>query len=338
MNLSDVYVFNQVAVNLSFTKAANYLGMTRSTVSKQISRLEQGLGVVLINRTPRSVSLTEAGRTFHQQIVEIDLKIEHAAEAIRGVDLKPAGTVAFSLPSSLGSSLMPALINRFHANWPELKLSIHFEDGFVDLVARSYDLAIRLAQKLADSTMVSRRLGSTRKVLAASPGYIAKYGIPTHIEELKDHRCLALGSAVKTNTKWQFSGPTGSVEIPVTFAVSANNHLALILAARLDNGILYIPQICISNELSQQRLQVILPEFGNIEKYGIYAIYPYRKATAKAKVLVDFIEQELAAMETIDRCAPLTSKPGLHTQHGEAAEGDYFTTAGSRRGQSVAGT
>ena len=82
--------------------------------------------------------------------------------------------------------------------------------------------------------------------------------------------------------------------------MSANNDLALIIAACLDNGILYIPQICISNELSQQRLQVILPEFNHTEKYGIYAVYPYRKAAAKTKVLVDFIKQELAAMETND--------------------------------------
>ncbi len=237
---------------------------------------------------------------FHQQTVEIDAKIEHAAEAVRGANLKPTGTVAFSVPSSLGASLMPALINRFHTTWPELKLSVHFEEAHVDLVAGSYDLAIRLAQKLADSTLILRRRGSTRKVLAASPGYIAKYGMPTHIEALKDHRCLALGSAVKTHAKWRFSSPAGPVEIPVTFAVSANNDLALILAAWLDNGILYIPQICICNELSQQRLQVILPEFNNTEKYGIYAIYPHRKPTAKAKVLVDFIEQELDAMETND--------------------------------------
>ncbi len=300
MNFSDVYAFNKVGVTLSFTKAAEYLGVNRSTVSKRISRLEQELGVILINRTPRSVSLTETGRMFHQQTVEIDAKIEHAAEAVRGADLKPAGTVTFSVPSSLGASLMPALINRFHTTWPELKLSVHFEEAHVDLVAGSYDLAIRLAQKLADSTLISRRLGWTRKVLAASPGYIAKYGIPTHIKELKDHRCLALGNAVKTHTKWRFSGPAGPVEIPVTFAVSANNHLALILAACLGNGILYIPQICISNELSQQRLQVILPEFNNTEKYGIYAVYPYRKAAAKIKVLVDFIEHELTSFQMID--------------------------------------
>ncbi len=300
MNFSDVYAFNKVGITLSFTKAAECLGVNRSTVSKRISRLEQELGVILINRTPRSVSLTETGRMFHQQTVEIDAKIEHAAETVRGADLKAAGTVTFSVPSSLGASLMPALVTRFQTTWPELKLSVHVEDGYVDLVAGSYDLAIRLAQKLADSTLISRRLGWTRKVLAASPGYIAKYGIPTHIEELKDHRCLALGNAVKTHTKWRFSGPAGPVEIPVTFAVSANNDLALILAACLDNGILYIPQICISNELSQQRLQVILPEFNNTEKYGIYAVYPYRKAAAKAKVLADFIEQELAAMETND--------------------------------------
>ena len=309
MNLSDVYVFKKVAATLSFTQAAKQIGSSRSAVSKKISRLEQDLGVTLLNRSTRSVSLTEAGRTFHQHTSEVDTRIERAADVVRGTDLQPTGTVAFSVPSSLGAALMPALITQFHSTWPELKFSIHFDDSLVDLIAGSYDLAIRIAQKLNDSSLISQRLTSTHKVLAASPGYLDKYGVPTDISQLKDHRCLGLGSAVKTGTKWRLQDQNRVIEVPCTYSISANNDLALILAACLDNGIVYLPEICISNEVLQKRLQIILRESSDPQPYGIFAVYPHRNAAAKVKVLVNFIEQELSSMSTIDRWAPLSKDP-----------------------------
>ena len=306
MNLSDVCVFEKVAATLSFTAAAGQIGSSRSAISKKISRLEQDLGVVLVNRSTHSVSLTEAGRTFRQYISEVDTKIERAADVVRGTDLQPIGTVAFSISSSLGAALMPALLTQFRSTWPELKFSIHFDDHLVDLIAESFDLAIRISQKLDDSNLISRRLTSTRRVLAASPGYLDKYGVPTDPSELKDHRCLGLGSALKTGTIWRLQEQNRIIEVPCTYSISANNNLALVLAACLDNGILYLPEICISNELLQQRLQIILPESSDPQPYGVYAIYPHRKSAAKVKVLVDFIERELSIMSTIDRWALLS--------------------------------
>ena len=305
MNLSDVYVFKKVAATLSFTKAARQIGTSRSAVSKKISRLEQTLGVILINRTTRSVSLTEAGRTFDKHTSEIDTRIERAADIVRGTDLQPNGTVAFTLPSSLGAALMPSLITRFQTTWPELKLNVHFDDRIVDVINGSFDLAIRISKKLNDSNLISRRLASTNRVLAASPAYLDKCGVPTEISELRNHRCLGLGSAVNTSANWRFQDQGRIVEFPCTYSISANNHLALVLAACLDHGIVYLPEICISNELLQQRLQIILPESAELEAYGIFAIYPHRNATAKVKVLANFIEQELSLMSSIDRWTPL---------------------------------
>ena len=298
MNMADVFVFNKVATTLSFTRAAKQVGSSRSAVSKKISRLEHDLGVVLVNRSTRSVSLTEAGRTFHQHTAEVDTKIERAAEVVRRGDLQPTGTVAFAIPSSIGAALMPALTSQFRSTWPDLRINIHYDDRPVDLIAGGFDLAIQISQKLDDSSLISRRLASTSKVLAASPGYLDKYGVPTDIEQLKDHRCLGRGSIAQRSSNWRFQDRENIIEVPCTYSISANNNRALVQAACLDNGIVYLPEICICNELQQQQLQIILPEASDPQPYGIYAVYPHRNAAAKVRVLVNFIEKELASLQS----------------------------------------
>jgi DNA-binding transcriptional LysR family regulator len=300
MNFSDVYVFKKVAQTLSFTKAARQIGSSRSAVSKRICRLEQDLGVMLVNRSTRSVSLTEAGRTFHLHTSEIDTKIERAAEFIRGSDLEPSGTVAFTIPSSLGNALLPTLITHFQSTWPKLKFNINFDDGLVDLIAGSFDVAIRIAQKLTDSSLISRRLGSTRRVLAASPGYLDRHGVPDNVLELAKHRCLGLGNALNTSSTWHFQEDGKAAEIACEYIISANSYAPLISAACLGSGILYVPEICIHAELIRQDLRVILPDTSDPNPYGIYAVYPHRNAAAKVKVLVNFIERELAAVGSLD--------------------------------------
>lgn len=305
MNLSDVYVFKKVASTLSFTKAARHIGLSRSAVSKQVSRLEQNLGVVLLNRTTRRVCLTEAGRMFDAHTAKIDTTIERAADLVRGADLSPLGTVSFTLPSALGSALLPALATEFQQRWPELRLNIHFDDHVPDLIASNLDLAIRISNKLTDSSLISRRLASTRKVFAASPRYLEEHGVPQSASELKSHRCLGIGNAVKPGATWAFQEDDKTVEVPVSFSLSSNNDLALILAACLDSGIIYVPMICIDGELARNQLQLI-PGSPNAEPYGVYALYPHRNAAAKVKVLVDFIEDLLPRIATLDRWVPLS--------------------------------
>lgn len=307
MNLSDVYVFKKVASTLSFTKAARQIGVSRSAVSKQVNRLEHDLGVVLINRTTRSVNLTEAGRTFDHHTAKIDSTIERAADLVRGADLSPLGTVSFSLPSGLGAALMPALATQFQARWPELRLNIQFDDRAQDIIAGNLDLAIRISKKLTDSSLISRRIATTKKVLAASPRYLQENGMPQDPSELRNHRCLGLGSAVKSGTTWRLHAGDKTIDVPTNFALSTNNNLALILAACLDSGIIYVPEICIAGELARDQLQVI-PGSSDPESYGVYALYPHRNAAAKVKVLVDFIASMLTRMASLDRWTPLSDR------------------------------
>lgn len=307
MNVSDVYVFKKVASTLSFTKASRELGISRSAVSKQVSRLENDLGVVLVNRTTRSVNLSDAGRTFDVHTSKIDTTIERAADLVRNSDLSPLGTVSVTLPSSLGAALMPALTTDFQARWPELRLNLHFDDQVRDMIAGNLDLAIRISKKLTDSSLIARRLTSTQRVLAASPHYLQENGVPQNASDLKKHRCLGLGSALKTSTTWTLQERGKTIEVPTTFALSANNNLALVLAACLNSGIIYVPEICIMNELAENQLQII-PNLADPTSHGVYALYPHRNAATKVKVLVDFIENMLTKLETLSRWTPLPER------------------------------
>lgn len=304
MNLSDVYLFKKVASTLSFTKAARQIGVSRSAASKQISRLEHDLGVVLINRNTRSVNLTEAGRIFDEHTFKIDSTIEHAAELVKNLELSPHGTVSITLPTSLSATLMPSLTTEFQARWPELRLNFDFDDTVRDIIAHNHDLAIRISKKLTDSSLISRRLTSTHGVLAASPQYLRENGVPQDLSDLKKHRCLGLGSGIKTSSTWRLQKHGKVADIPIQFALSANNNLTLILAACLNSGIIYVPVISIINELTQNQLQII-PCCVSPEPYGIYALYPHRNAASKVKILIDFIENTLTKAETLNRWTPL---------------------------------
>ncbi len=307
VNLSDVYVFKKVASTLSFTKAAQQIGVSRSAVSKQVSRLEQALGVMLVNRNTRSVNLTEAGRTFDAHTTKIDATIEHAADLVRSADLSPLGTVSVTMPSGLGSALLPALATRFQPLWPDLRLNIQFDDQVQELIAGNLDLAIRISKKLTNSSLISRRLATTKMVLAASPRYLQENGIPQRPTELRNHRCLGLGSAVKSSSIWTFQDGEKTIDVPTNFAFSTNNYLALILAACLDSGIIRVSEISIAAELKRNQLEII-PGCVDPESYGVYALYPHRNAAAKVKVLVEFIENMLLTVDSLDRWTPLSDR------------------------------
>lgn len=299
MNLADVYAFKKVAQTLSFTRAAKQIGSSRSAISKKISRLEQDLGVVLINRTTRRVSLTEAGRTFHQQTSEIDATIERAAEFIRLAELEPCGTVAFCVPSALGEVLLPSLMSEFQARWPNLNINMHFRDGVFDLVGDGLDLAICVTRQLADSSHISRRIGETRFVLAASPGYLETHGEPKSLVDLASHQCLGIGSPAITGGSWALQEDGVPCQISVNFSMIAGCYMAVIHAAIADGGILWVPEVYIHSALEAGELQLFLESALNPQPYGIYAIFPHRNASAKVRVLVEFLIEQLQTLRDL---------------------------------------
>jgi DNA-binding transcriptional LysR family regulator len=151
---------------------------------------------------------------------------------------------------------------------------------------------------------LSRKLGTTRIVLVASPGYLAKFGSPKNVNALKSHRCLDLGSAARSGVIWRFQDARGGVEVPINCAITANNELALILAACMDEGILCIPELLVGGELANGRLKEILPNLSDPREWGIYAVFHHRNPPAKVRAFIDFVAQELVTLQTVDRWAP----------------------------------
>lgn len=301
INASDMQIFSRVAQTANFSEAAEQLGLTRSAVSKCVFRLESSLGVVLINRSTRTSSLTDAGRRFYEYAKQIDESLEKAIAAVSGGDQDVVGNLTVSLPTSLGAALTPLLVDNFSKKWPRLTLNLQFDDRQLDLIGRSIDAAIWVSKRLNDSNLLSKRLATTRNVLVASPDYLATYGTPKTIDNLTNHRCLDLGRPGQPRVVWRLHSAEGLVEIPVECVLNSNTDLPLILAACMGEGILLTQEILVSCELRQGRLQVVLPDHPQPMDWGVYGVYPNHGPPAKVRAFIDFVEQHLQDLEVIDR-------------------------------------
>jgi len=293
MNVSDIYVFNQVASNLSFAKAATIIGISRSTISKKINRLEEDLGVPLFYRNTRSVSLTDAGRVLLRHARDIDLIVSKATEDLRRPDNDVLHTVTLSLPTSLARLLAKPLNTAFQKPRPNVRLKLHFDDEFVDLIADGFDLAIRISSKLKDSSLISRRLTSTRKILVASRQYLERWGSPKSPDDLKNHRCIGFGNIRSSENEWTINRSGDAVPTTIAAPVVANNAQALILAARFGGGIIYIPEICVTEEVKSGLLEVLVMDDHLPESCGVFAVYPQRNTSPTVQTLIDFIQEQL---------------------------------------------
>ena len=303
--LPELHIFARVAEAQSFREAAEQLRISRSTVSIRISQLEKELGVTLFNRSTRRLSLTDAGQKLYGYWETISANIDEAVAAVQDADQKPTGTIRISLPTSLGAALMPAINQEFLKKWPDIRMVIDFGEQFVDVIGKGFDAVIRLAAKLPDSRLTARRLATTPRVLVASPRYLERRGTPRKLQDLKQHDCLCLGFRSEHKMSWPFDTESAPTEISLTPAFAANNDLALILAACLDRGILYIPKLLIESEIRLGRLQQIELSDAKGQEIGVFAVYPQSKPPAKVRVLVEFVDKCLQHLEFTDRWAPL---------------------------------
>ena len=311
MNIADIAVFNKVAETLSFTRAGEIIGMNRSAVSKRIARLENDLGVILFNRSPRSISLTEAGHKFYTHTVTLDHTINSAAEAIHDTHQRPSGVLSFTMATSLGASLIPVIMKEFQKNWPDVCLNVHLEERYVDIIGEGLDVAIRIAKKMNDSSLMARRIASTPEILVASPSYLERRGKPVHVRELKNHLCLTNS---KRDVVWRFAKRGETFEVPLNCTTSSNNDQSLLMIACLDGGVLRVPQLLVEGDIRLGRLEQVLETFQSPPDYGVYAIYPNRNPPAKVKVFIDFIEEQLQTMQNIDRWNPFDADAPINNR------------------------
>lgn len=285
----EMEVFVAVVNSGSFVGAADALEMSKPAVSRYVDALEQRLGVRLLQRTTRRLSLTEAGRSFFQHAQEIIAALE-SAEAQLGDDAaQPVGRIRINVPVTFGVTHLAPLWARFLAQYPKLELDISLNDRQVDLVEEGFDLAVRIGA-LGNSSLISRRLATSGMRLAAAPEYLAAHGIPQRPEDLLQHQIIAY-SYWSGRDNWEFDGPDGKASVHTRNRVYTNNGDTCRRIALDGGGILLQPDFIIGPDLRAGALVEVLPEY-HCQQLGIYAVYPSRKHLPhKVRCMVDFLVQ-----------------------------------------------
>ena len=217
--MRDIHAFVHVAEAKSFTAAAERMGMSRSAVGKSVIRLEDRLGVRLLQRTTRSVSLTGEGAVFHERCIRILADLDEAEMSMLSHSQTPRGRLRLELPVSFGRLHVLPIVNEFMSKWPEISVNVSFNDRFVDLIDEGIDLAVRLGGS-DDSRLMTRYLAPHRLVTCASPSYLKKYGVPTDVEQLLEHSCLSFVHGGRP-AEWRFSGWRASFARSSSMDVSA---------------------------------------------------------------------------------------------------------------------
>jgi len=277
----------------SFVKAADALGMSKAAVSRYVGELEARLGVRLLHRTTRRMSLTEEGTVFDARCRELLSGVAEAEAEVGSRSGAARGLLRVNAPLTFGIRHLGPLWATFRERHPQVRVDVTLSDRIVDLVDEGYDLAIRIAT-LPSSTLISKRLATTRMVLCASPQYLKLRGVPTHPSELADHDVIAY-SYWAAGDQWPFDGPDGPVSVTIKPWMHTNNGDTCRAVALAHHGMILQPTFLVGEDLAAGRLVELLPEYRSIE-LGIYAIYPTRKHVAlKVRALIDFLAQQFSA-------------------------------------------
>ena len=298
---TGMQVFARVAALGSLSAAARSLGMSQTMATKHVAALEGRLGVKLLHRTTRRLTLTEAGRTYLDAVERILGEVDDAdAEAAAGA-LEVRGTLRLNVPVSFGIREIAPLIPAFLQSHPAVSIDLGLNDRQVDLIEEGWDLAVRIGD-MASSSLAARRLAACRTVLCAAPCYLSEKGTPRTIADLALHNCLGytLSRTVGAG-RWQF-GSGRKISVPVSGTLTANNGDALIIAAIAGQGIVYTPTFLVSREIAAGLLLPIQLDQAPVDLDGIFAVYPAsRRPPAKVRAFIDFLVSRFGSVPPWDR-------------------------------------
>lgn len=283
-----IRAFAQVVESGSFAKAAERLGLSTSAASRHVADLEAHLQTRLLNRTTRRVSLTESGRAFYERSVQLLADLEEAEQEASSAAVVPRGTIRLTTSVNFGVRHVAPAIAEFLAQHREVRFDVSLSDRIVDLVEEGFDLAIRIGPPGADN-LVARKLGETRLVPCASPGYLARRGAPRTPEELAKHDCFTY-EYVNPRNQWRFRDRAGDEHaVRIAGSLHSNNGDLLAEVAARGAGIVFEPAFIVGPEVRAGRLVPLLQDY-EPPPLPIYAVYPSRKhLSAKVRRFVDFL-------------------------------------------------
>lgn len=285
-------IFAKVAETGRFTAAAQALGLSKSAVSKQVARLEDSLGVRLLNRTTRRISLTEAGMVLFERCRRIAEDLEDARAAVTHLQEAPRGLLRVNAPVSYGIGHLAPVLPGFMAVYPDLKVDLTLADRRIDLVEEGVDVAIRIGN-LDDSSLIARRIVSYRRIVLAAPAYWDRAGRPARPEDLARHNCLSY-SYLATGRNWSFVDEAGRpLSVRVDGSLTANNGETLVRAAEAGLGVIWSPTFLCAEAANTGRLEPALERF-EAEPVGVHAVFPHsRNLSTKVRVFVDYLIETL---------------------------------------------
>ena len=290
--LDAMHLFVRVAELGSFAAAAQQSGLARSAVTRQIAALETHLGVKLMARSTRRLTLTSGGMAYLEKCRVILNLVEAAETDVAAERLTPRGNIHISLPISFGLKRLAPLLLDFMSRYPEVNLDMDFSDRRVKLIEEGIDLSIRITQRL-DPGDVARRIGTGHMRVIAAPDYLARHGRPQHPAELVHHECLGY-TAGGSAQSWPFMVSGVLERFPVHSRIRANNGEVLYRAAAQGLGITCQPDFIVDDFLAEGRVEAILTDFP-IPELGIYAMLPSnRHIPHRVRVLMDFLADGLA--------------------------------------------
>lgn len=294
LTTSGLVLFSHIVRSGSLSAAAEQLGIGRAAVSKQLSALEQRLDLRLLNRSTRSISMTEVGERIYREACKIEGVLESVGAIVDDSRNTLSGRLNVSCTHAVGLSHLVPLLPQFFSQYPGLHVNLQLEDRFVDMVTEKIDVSIR-AGHLDDSSLIARRLGKLHWQLAASPEYLRINGTPTCPQDLLNHHCLCYRNSKVSMKKWVFDGPEGDEVVAVDGMLELNDANALVSAARQGLGVLLIDRSLIRSDIKSAALVPLLREYTALEGLPVYVVYPAREHLPnRTKVFVEFLQKNLS--------------------------------------------
>lgn len=288
--MQSMAVFRRVAEAGSFSSVARETSMSQSSVSKHIASLEERLGTKLLNRSTRQLNLTESGTEYYHYCVRILNDFQEAEASVGKGKILPTGTLRISSTTPFGKVFVLPCLNKFLQAYPDIDIDYIMEDRYIDLVKEGIDLAIRVGP-LEDSSLIARKIGSSKRVLVASPQYLLDHGFPKTPADLQQHNCL-LYSQLKSPREWFFnSAQFGEETVKVNGRLRASSNEAMVEAALNGIGIASMCEWHVRDYIKRGKLTMLLPRY-QLTPYDINVVYPERKfVPQKVKCLIEHLRE-----------------------------------------------
>ncbi|WP_299482584.1 LysR family transcriptional regulator [uncultured Roseibium sp.] len=279
--------FIQVVDSNGFSAAAREMGRSKALVSKYVGELEDELGVRLLNRTTRQVSLTEVGEAYYKEAAEILQRIDDLQASVQSSHQEVRGRLRVSAPRSMGDDMLNKAMMHFLTRYPDINLDLRLEDRFVDLVEEGFDLAVRVTQ-LEDSSLIARKIAPFRTIVCATSEVIERHGAPNVPADLSTRPCI-IDTNYRFKQNWAFQSEGERLSVAVKGPLEVNSAAAAREAALAHLGFLRTPLFFVADDVKTGALVPLLETFEEPMR-GIYAVYPHRRhLSAKVRALVDFL-------------------------------------------------